>query len=57
MKARSSKAEARPTPVADLLRFTDGAVVDPAKCPRRIQARRHWNHDGSECLCPPEARS
>lgn len=37
-----------------LLHFSDGAVVDPSKCPVHNLARSHWNEDGSQCKCPPD---
>lgn len=31
-----------------LLRFTDGKVVDPKRCPKGSSAHPHWRLDGAE---------
>jgi hypothetical protein len=44
-----------------LLRFTDGLIVDPRRCPAGIMARGHWSlteglripgEPNAECGCP-----
>jgi len=46
-----------------LLRFSDGLVVDPRRCPLGIKARSHWRPGAlnpntgvnAVCACDPEA--
>lgn len=35
-----------------ILRFADGLVVDWFRCPDRIAARNHWEHDPTAPLDP-----
>lgn len=58
---RGKRMEATPDERHSWLRFTDGLIVDPRRCPSGILAKKHWarvpglevpGEPNAECACP-----